>query len=63
MDICRTFVGLIMCMYSCLDVNSLKGIGVDCIVPIHSTIWDILKCIGIARKTRRGKRVGVVVVI
>ena len=51
-----------MCISSCLDVNVLKHISVDCIVLVHCTIWATLKRIGIARKTRRKKR-GVVVVM
>ena len=39
---------VIMCISSCLDVNSLKRIGVDCIVPVHCIIWDTLQRIGIA---------------
>ena len=54
----RIFFGLFMCISSCMDVNSLKRIGVDCIVHVHSIIWATLKCIGIAWKTRRGKRAG-----
>ena len=56
LDLLCAFVGLIMCIYSCLDVNSLKRNGVDCIVPVNCTICAALKRIGIARKTLRRKR-------
>ena len=47
-----------MCISSRLDVNSLKRIGLDCIVRVYCTIWATLKRIGIARNTRSGKRAG-----
>ena len=46
------------CLGGYLTDISLKRIGVDCIVPVHCTIWDTLQRIGIARKKRRGNRGG-----